>query len=86
MKIALVQSSLVWGDIEKNLALFDRKLAGIGACDVILLPEMFTSGSMLVKQDKRVADAEKNKTAAGQATDVGMGRKAGCAGYGVYGI
>ena len=64
MKIALVQSSLVWGDIEKNLALFDRKLAGIGACDVILLPEMFTSGSMLVKQDKRVADAEKNKTAA----------------------
>ncbi len=51
MKIALVQSSLVWGDIEKNLALFDRKLAGIGACDVILLPEMFTSGSMLVKPD-----------------------------------
>lgn len=64
MKIALVQASLVWGNVEENLALFDRKLAGMGACDVILLPEMFTSGSMLVKQDKRVADAEKNKTAA----------------------
>lgn len=64
MKIALVQASLVWGNVEENLALFDRKLTGMGACDVILLPEMFTSGSMLVKQDKRVADAEKNKTAA----------------------
>lgn len=63
MKIALVQSSIVWGDVGANLGNFDRKLSELGGCDLILLPEMFASGSMLVKQDKKLADADKKKTA-----------------------
>lgn len=63
-KIALIQSSLVWGNEEQNLRDFDEKLANSLGCDIILLPEMFISGCMMVKKDKSIADALKKKTAA----------------------
>lgn len=64
MKIALIQSTLVWGDVEENMRNFDQKLAkGIGS-DIILLPEMFTAGCMMVKKSREVALAEKNAVAA----------------------
>lgn len=45
LKIALVQSSLVWENAEANLENFDRKLKAIPAeTDLILLPEMFNTG------------------------------------------
>lgn len=44
MKIALVQSPLAWGELQENLQNFDKKMAECEDCDVILLPEMFTSG------------------------------------------
>ncbi|MEG0795181.1 MAG: amidohydrolase [Odoribacter sp.] len=64
MKVALVQSTLVWGDVEKNLEHFDRELSRIEGCGVIVLPEMFTSGSRMVKVSKEVAEAEKCRVAA----------------------
>lgn len=64
MKIALIQSTLVWGNVDENLQNFDQKLAkGIGS-DIILLPEMFTVGCMMVKKSREVALAEKNAVAA----------------------
>lgn len=62
-KIALIQSFLVWGDEEQNLRNFDKKLIKPLGSDIILLPEMFISGSMMVKKDKSVADTLKKKTA-----------------------
>lgn len=59
MKIALLQSSLVWGQVEENLRCFDRKLSGPLGCDLILLPEMFTSGCMMVKKTPEEVVAEK---------------------------
>ena len=59
MKIALLQSSLVWGQVEENLKNFDRKLSSCLDCDLILLPEMFTSGCMMVKKSPEQAMAEK---------------------------
>lgn len=64
MKIALVQSSIAWGRVEENLERFDCKLSeGLG-CDLVLLPEMFTSGCMMVKKAWEVAAAEKAAVAA----------------------
>ena len=44
LKIALVQTSLVWENHSANLELMDKHLAKIIAADVIVLPEMFTTG------------------------------------------
>lgn len=64
MRIVLVQSSLVWGNIDRNLSDIDRKLSdGIG-CDVVLLPEMFPVGCMMVKREAETVKAEREKIAA----------------------
>lgn len=45
LTLALIQTSLSWEDKAKNLAHFSEKIRGITFdCDVILLPEMFTTG------------------------------------------
>ncbi|HZH68662.1 MAG TPA: amidohydrolase [Chitinophagales bacterium] len=43
LEIAIVQSDLIWEDIEGNLSNFDQLLWDADA-DVIVLPEMFTTG------------------------------------------
>lgn len=63
MKIALVQSSIVWGDIEGNLNRFDRKLSECGDCDVVLLPEMFLSGAMMARRDADTMKAGRDRVA-----------------------
>lgn len=43
--VSLVQTSLIWEDIEANLAKFDELLSGLkGKTDLIILPEMFSTG------------------------------------------
>jgi len=46
LKITLVQTSLVWEDIDANLASFSQKLAAVesSSTDLIVLPEMFSTG------------------------------------------
>jgi len=44
MNITLVQSELYWEDIEKNLLGFEDKLKNFGQTDLIILPEMFSTG------------------------------------------
>ncbi len=45
LKIALVQSHLLWENPEANRKLFTEKLSGVAAdTDLIVLPEMFTTG------------------------------------------
>jgi predicted amidohydrolase len=45
LKITLIQSDLHWEDIEANLSMFEEKIWQIsGTTDVIVLPEMFTTG------------------------------------------
>lgn len=63
MKIVLLQSELAWGNVSENLRRFDSKLAGCGGADLILLPEMFASGCMMVKKSREVAGAEKEAVA-----------------------
>jgi omega-amidase len=45
LKITLIQSDIYWEDIEANLSAFEEKIWQIGQeTDVIVLPEMFTTG------------------------------------------
>jgi omega-amidase len=44
LKITIIQSDLHWEDIGANLAMFEEKIWKIGSTDVIVLPEMFTTG------------------------------------------
>ncbi len=45
LKITIIQSDLHWESKEKNLELFSQKIASLSeATDLIVLPEMFTTG------------------------------------------
>ncbi len=45
LKITIIQSNLDWENKEKNLELFSQKISAIAeATDLIVLPEMFTTG------------------------------------------
>lgn len=44
LKITLLQETLSWMDGEANLRHFDAQLAGLTGRDLIILPEMFTTG------------------------------------------
>jgi omega-amidase len=44
LKVTIVQTNLHWENPEANRAMLEEKFSGIGATDVIVLPEMFTTG------------------------------------------
>lgn len=45
LRITIVQSQLHWEDRDKNLEMFNKQLLGLkGKTDLIVLPEMFTTG------------------------------------------
>lgn len=45
MKVAVIQSPLAWEDPQSNRNYFEAKIKGIASdVDIIVLPEMFTSG------------------------------------------
>ena len=52
LRVTLVQSMLHWEDAEANRAMFAEKLAVLnGTTDLILLPEMFTTGFSMRSAD-----------------------------------
>lgn len=51
LKITLIQSDLHWEDVEANLSTFEERIWRInGVTDVIVLPEMFTTGFTMAAQ------------------------------------
>lgn len=44
VRVALVQAHLAWGDVDKNLEAFGKRVKECKDCDVIVFPELFTSG------------------------------------------
>ena len=44
LTVALIQEDLVWQDPAANRRLFADRLARLGAADLVVLPEMFTTG------------------------------------------
>ena len=48
LKITLIQTELLWEDIDANISLFNEKISAIGEkTDLVILPEMFTTGFSL---------------------------------------
>lgn len=68
MKVTLIQTTLHWENSEKNRAHFDRLIAPVEDTDLIVLPEMFTTGFTM--------DPEKNAEPAEGATLQWLKRKA----------
>jgi omega-amidase len=61
MKIALIQSQLFWENPEKNRNAFEKKINAItDAVDLIVLPEMFTTGFTM--EPNRVAETMQGET------------------------
>ena len=60
LKIALIQSALVWENPEQNRTIFEEKLNAIpNEVDIIVLPEMFTTGFTMTPQNVAVVESEK---------------------------
>ena len=51
LKLALVQSALTWHDPAGNRERFSDLIAGVTACDLIVLPEMFATGFTMSPHD-----------------------------------
>ncbi len=61
LKVHLFQSDLFWEDIDRNLDMFSQKIGKIeGQPDLVVLPEMFTTGFTQVPHD--VAEPMEGKT------------------------
>ncbi len=44
LDVVLIQADIAWEDDKKNLAYFDKKISALENVDLVILPEMFTSG------------------------------------------
>jgi omega-amidase len=44
LNVSVVQTHLFWESVDENLAHFENKISDIKNCDIIILPEMFTTG------------------------------------------
>ena len=44
LSVAIIQSELVWENKAANLTHFEEKISQVGECDLIILPEMFSTG------------------------------------------
>ncbi len=60
LKIALIQADLVWENCEENLRRFSEKIKTIEDANLIVLPEMFTTGFSM--QPKKLAEPPDGKT------------------------
>lgn len=57
LKVALIQTTLAWEDPIANRQMFDKKIASVAdSTDVIVLPEMFTTGFTMHPQNIPVAE------------------------------
>ena len=62
LNITIVQSDLIWENVDANLNNFTKKLENITDTDLIVLPEMFnTSFSMKSKELAEKADGKSLK-------------------------
>lgn len=60
LKLALVQTTLVWHDAKANRERFDALLENARGADLLILPEMFTTGFSM--DSEALAEAEEGET------------------------
>ncbi|WP_300699590.1 nitrilase-related carbon-nitrogen hydrolase [Bacteroides sp.] len=62
-RVALVQPHLAWGNVKANLSAFEKRVQQCRDCDVIVFPELFTSGCEMKQKNKEEAISSKDKVA-----------------------
>lgn len=60
INIAVVQTLLHWEDVDANLQHFESKIEGIKECDLIVLPEMFSTGFSMKPESLAKESSEKS--------------------------
>ncbi len=61
LKVTAIQTNLFWEDISANLKQLEKQLVGlINTSDIIILPEMFSTGFSMTPS--KLAEAQKGKT------------------------
>ena len=60
LNLALVQTTLAWHDAPANRAHFDALLEQARGADIVILPEMFTTGFSM--DSEALAEAEEGET------------------------
>ena len=63
LKVAMVQATPVWGDVEKNLENYANRIKECIGSDLIVLPEFFTTGAQMNKKSREESIAEKEYAA-----------------------
>ena len=59
LKIALIQTPLIWENPEKNMELFSKKIDSVSSnVDLIVLPEMFTTGFTMTPEHIAISHTE----------------------------
>lgn len=62
-RAAMVQPHLAWGNVEQNLSDFSKRLDKCNGCDLIIFPELFTSGCVMKKRGGSDSAREKARIA-----------------------
>ncbi|WP_158783432.1 amidohydrolase [Pantoea sp. BAV 3049] len=57
LNLSVLQQPLVWMDGEANLSFFDQLIAGLSGRDLIILPEMFTTGFAMEAAESSLPEA-----------------------------
>lgn len=60
-RVALVQPHLAWEEVKANLSAFEKRVQQCHDCDLIVFPELFTSGCEMKKKSKEEAALSKDK-------------------------
>jgi len=62
LRVSLVQANLIWGEVEANLQKLSPMLEPLaGLSDLIVLPEMFTSGFSMEGKEKVALGAQRTR-------------------------
>ncbi len=64
LRVALVQSDFVWGDVDANLAAAEAQIALCTGADMVIFPELFTSGCDMERTDRAIKNARKDNISA----------------------
>lgn len=60
LNIAIIQSDIIWENIDENLIMFSEKIEKINNADIIVLPEMFNTGFSM--NSKLLAESTNSKS------------------------
>ncbi len=77
MKVAFIQTSPVFGDIEENVESAAKKISSLGA-DLVVLPELFSTGYQFKSRDEALKLSEDARKGFASMRLAEAAKKAGC--------